>query len=93
MTTLPTRHFAFIISGIEYESGWGCRPDGVVAFLDEKIAEDWIKDYDKKFNNEKVVPHEYTKYSKDGFHSVSEATMKELVEKGKVFAHHLVLLQ
>ena len=71
----PTVH---VIEGTEHERGWGCRPDGYVAFVSKKAAEDWILEYNLKHNDQVHAPDEYTVYNyiglkecSIGFHKVT----------------------
>jgi hypothetical protein len=64
----PTVH---VIEGTEYERGWGQRPDGYVAFTTKAAAEQFIIDYNRRFNNESHAPDEYTSYQYIGLKECS----------------------
>lgn len=90
---IKTKYYAYIIEGTEHESGWGQRPDGVVAFKTEADATQWIAEYYKKHHASKTAPHDYTTYDKLGNHEVSFETFKKLGEKNLVHADRLHELQ
>jgi hypothetical protein len=75
----PTVH---CIEGTEYERGWGCRPDGNIAFLTKDAAEAYIADYNAKYNNEKHAPDEYTIYTYAGILECSQAFLNDVATKG-----------
>ena len=75
----PTVH---VIEGTEYERGWGCRPDGIVAFKSKEDAETWIASYNAAHNTAKTAPDEYTVYQYIGIHECSEAVFAYISEKG-----------
>lgn len=69
-----------VVSGTEHERGWGCRPDGYIAFLTEAAANDWINEYDTTVNCRPTVPHEYTTYSYQGIKECSVEFYREVVK-------------
>lgn len=71
-----------VIEGTEFERGWGCRPDGFVAFTTRRAADEWITDYNKKYNNKTSAPDEYTTYDYVGLKECSKAFLEEVEEKG-----------
>ena len=66
-------HSVHLIEGIEYERGWGQRPDGYVAFKTEEAARLFIVNYDKQHNNLFYAPDEYTKYTYIGVRQCTHA--------------------
>jgi hypothetical protein len=44
---------------MEYERGWGSRVDETLKFDTEKERDDYIAEYNAKYNTEKVVPDWY----------------------------------
>lgn len=44
---------------MEYERGWGSRVDEVLEFDTEKEQEDYIRDYNTKYNTADKVPDWY----------------------------------
>lgn len=78
-TVKPSVH---VIEGTEYERGWGQRPDGYVAFLSKEVAEEWIRDYDRKYNNLARAPDDYTKYSYIGVKQCSFPFFEVVTERG-----------
>ena len=74
-----------VIEGTEYERGWGCRPDGYVAFTNKADAELYIAEYNKKYNNLPSAPDEYTTYQYIGIKDCSPAFLRLVKQKG---SHH-----
>jgi len=60
------------IEWTEYERGWGQRPDGETFHLSLEEAEKFASDYEKKYNNEDVVPECYSKPGKPKLVEVSK---------------------
>lgn len=75
----PTVH---VIEGTEYERGWGCRPDGLVAFKSKEDAEAWIASYNARHNTAKTAPDEYTVYNYLGIRECSQAVLTDVMQKG-----------
>lgn len=75
----PTVH---CIEGTEYERGWGCRPDGCVAFLSEAAAREYIAEYNEKYNNLPSAPDEYTVYDYIGLKECSQAFLNAVADEG-----------
>lgn len=44
----------------EYESGWGCRPDGTTYYKDKATMDKHVKEYSDMYLNDKVTPACYT---------------------------------
>jgi len=87
----PTVH---VIEGTEHERGWGCRPDGYVAFTTKEAAEAFIVDYDAKHNTAKHAPDEYTVYSYIGLKECSIGFYKAVAgRKAKHFDRFSELLE
>ncbi|UTU07948.1 hypothetical protein CcrC1_gp262c [Caulobacter phage C1] len=80
----PTRHFAFVIEGTEYESGWGPRPDGFVLFEDEQSAEAWMarmKAEDAQWARENPgKTRDFVYYDKRGYKPI-KAEVAEALDK------------
>lgn len=79
ITPAPTVH---VIAGTEHERGWGCRPDGYVAFTSKLAAYEWIDSYNKRFNSSPRVPDEYTTYDYVGIKECSQAFLNEVGARG-----------
>lgn len=73
------------IEWTEYERGWGQRPDGTSYHKDLKSAEDYIKEYNLKYNSEPNVPECYSIGSKPTLIEVDYKTFKEVNEKGMLW--------
>lgn len=69
------------ISWTEYESGWGCRPDGWSLHRSQDALKQYLIDYRKSLSKE--VPHEYSAPdSEDGkLIVVSEELYKSIHKK------------
>jgi hypothetical protein len=59
----------FVIEIIEYERGWGQRPEGYLAFLNESSADNYIADEYKGRTSE--APSVYLNYQKIGYKDAS----------------------
>lgn len=57
----------FIQNWTEYERGWGSRPDGFTVHLSIADRDKYVKDFNKKFNNQKYAPDEYIAASDEPF--------------------------
>ena len=90
---IGAKYYAYIIEGTEYERGWGCRPDGVVALPNEVAADAWIQAYNAKYNTAPSAPDEYTRYDKVGIKEVSFETFKKMDGSKPVHAQRLHELQ
>lgn len=49
----------FQVAITEYERGWGSKIDEIKDFDTQELADAFIKEYNDKYNNEKVVPDWY----------------------------------
>lgn len=87
----PTVH---VIEGTEHERGWGCRPDGYVAFTTKEAAETFIADYNARHNTAKHAPDEYTVYNYIGLKECSIGFYKAVAgRKAKHFDRFSDLLE
>lgn len=77
------KYTVYVKTYTEYERGWGCRPDGASFHLTAEAARDYADDYNRKFNNEKQVPYEYTKPD-DGVYTaeVGDVMYEQIQKKG-----------
>lgn len=73
---------AWAVHWTEYERGWGQRPDGVSYHKSKEDAEQYVKDYDKKYNNEPSVPDLYSKGGTPKLEEVSKEVHDRLFKKG-----------
>jgi len=78
-TVNPTVH---VIEGTEYERGWGCRPDGYVAFTSKASAEVWIAEYNERNHTSDHAPDEYTNYTYIGIKDCSHGFLKVTKQVG-----------
>lgn len=85
----PTEVIIHYIEGTEFTRGWGCRPDGYVAFLTKEDAMDWITEYNAKFNNTPTAPDEYTSYSYVGTMKAGPDTSRRFTMTKYVHARRL----
>jgi hypothetical protein len=76
-----------VIEGTEYERGWGCRPDGFVAFTSKEAALKFIVDYDRANNNLAHAPDEYTKYEYCGIAECSANFENQVIARGLKHFH------
>lgn len=90
----PSKTFVvYVIEGTEYERGWGCRPDGYVAFTSLDAAEKYIVDFNAKYNNEKSAPDEYTRYEYIGLKECSAKIYGTVKANGSYYVNKLKELQ
>jgi hypothetical protein len=75
----PTVH---VIEGTEHERGWGCRPDGYVAFRSQEAAETWIREYVARNHTAPTAPDEYTSYRYIGIRECSQGFLNVVAKKG-----------
>lgn len=57
-------NMVYVVLTIEYERGWGSKPDGYLAFLSKKSADDFIKTQTKDRNG--PAPDYYVNYEHVG---------------------------
>ena len=69
---------------IEYERGWGSRPDGTTYHKDLETAIAFIKAHDDKLPNDHV-PDEYSKASTPKPIEVTEEVYKKVQEEGSIW--------
>ena len=50
----------YVLDWTEFESGWGCRPDGIQLFLDYSELEKILENNKKERNESKSTPLEYS---------------------------------
>lgn len=75
------KYVAYLITWIESESGWGCRPDGISLHSTKEKAEQYVRDYWSRMP--KNVPSEYSR--PDGASELVEINEKlatDLVDTG-----------
>jgi hypothetical protein len=78
---LPTS--AFFMQIVEYERGWGSKPDGYVCFLTQEAAEAYrSKQYAGRSND---VPDYYVNYNDVGWLQIQPSAAEQLVEKGVLY--------
>lgn len=54
------KHLVLCQNWTEFERGWGNRPDGFTYHLTQKHRDDYVKQYNEKYNAESYVPDEYS---------------------------------
>ncbi len=65
---------------MEYERGWGSRVDETLKFDTEKERDDYIAEYNAKYNTEKVVPDWYMVATKQNNGSVAERSIAQVLK-------------
>jgi hypothetical protein len=80
----------FIVEITEYERGWGCRPDGYLAFKNEELADKFLKEvYDSRSSKLSDVPDCYDDYKKIGYGYLhSKENYQVLEENGRIWIKH-----
>ena len=73
-----------VIQCTEYERGWGSRPDGCMAFLNEQEARDFCSEYDRKNNNATSAPDYFIKWSYAGAYECSVDFLNRVIADKKV---------
>lgn len=53
----------FVQNWEESERGWGVRPDGFTVHVSREQRDEYVKWFNKTFNNESSAPDEYTRIS------------------------------
>jgi hypothetical protein len=70
---------AFFLMCIEYERGWGSKPDGYLAFASEEQAHAYRDEQYKDRTNK--VPDYYENYEDAGWHPLSEKNAMSLMTR------------
>lgn len=85
---MPTKtiHAVYAVDWVEYERGWGSRPDGTSYHKSREDAEKYVSDYDNKHNNLPSAPDCYVKGGKPYLKEVDEKIAKEVAKKGMIWA-------
>jgi hypothetical protein len=77
----------FVVEAIEYECGWGHRPDGFFGFADESMADTWIAEKYKSRTG--PTPYIYTNYEKIGFKPADSFFCQRIKLNGYVYFDRL----
>jgi hypothetical protein len=77
MLTRTTPSCVFVVEMTEYERGMGQRPDGYLAFLTEKDANQYVNDITKD-RDVRHVPDAYVSYTLLGYKLVSAAVLRKI---------------
>lgn len=75
----------YAVEWTEFERGWGQRPDGVSLHKSKEDAEKYVKDYDKKHNNEPTAPDCYSKWSTPKLVEVDKKVHDEVMKNGMIW--------
>jgi hypothetical protein len=77
----------YMVEMTEYERGWGQRPDGFLAFVDEECAKAWVADTTKDRTG--PAPDIYVRYSKIGYKPCSRKFAEDVGHKGRMYVNRL----
>ena len=81
----------FVVEMTEHERGWGQRPDGNLAFVDEQTAKAYVDKETKDRTG--PAPDEYISYNLLGYRACTSAFLKTVKGKGQVYFSRLSELQ